>query len=141
MKLQYLVATEADIPVIFDQAKALIDAYEDLASIDYEKVLTWVKQKITSQIREYTAVSQNGEICAYYHLCQDGELDDVYVLPGFRGQGIGSQILQKCIAESRQPLYLYVFSRNLRAIELYKRFGFGVSERVGNTRYIMSRNG
>ena len=141
MTLHYQVATEGDIPEIFAQAKALIDTYEDLEIIDYDKVLAWMKRKITSQIQEYTAVSQNGEICAYYHLCEDGELDDVYVLPAYRNQGVGSQILQKCIDDSRSPLYLYVFSANVGAIRFYQRFGFTVSETVSNTRYIMSRNG
>ena len=83
----------------------------------------------------------DGERCAYYRLCEDGELDDLYVLPTFRNQGIGSEVLKKCIAESTKPLYLYVFSRNVRAISFYDRFGFSIRETVGKTRLIMARNG
>ena len=141
MKLQYLIADKADVPVIFSQAKDLIDTYEDTASIDYDKVLAWVNRKIETHISEYRCVMADGEKCAYYRLCEDGELDDLYVLPVFQNRGIGSAIMQLCIAQSRVPLYLYVFSRNTRAISFYERFGFTVRQTVGNTRLIMGRNG
>lgn len=141
MNLAYCPAAESDFPAIFEQAKKLIDDYENIVSIDYDRVLCWVKRKISTQIASYTRVSLNGEVCAYYRLCDDGELDDVYVLPQFQCQGIGSAILNRCIQISEKPLWLYVFSGNTRAISFYKRFGFLVRERIGATRLIMSRNG
>ena len=141
MNLQFSVATQRDIPVIFAQAKALIDTYEDISTIDYEKVIVWVERKISQNISQYRTVLKNGEPCAYYCLCDDGELDDFYVLPLFQNMGIGSEIMRKCIAESEKPLYLYVFNRNIRAISFYERFGFTVRQMVGKTRMIMHRNG
>ena len=141
MNLQYFPAERSDVSIIFDRAKALIDTYEDISSIDYEKVLAWVKRKITEKISEYCCVKLDGKKCAWYRLCEDGELDDLYVLPEFQNRGIGSEILKKCIAESENSIYLYVFSRNTRAIALYERFGFTVRETVGNTRCIMAFGG
>lgn len=141
MNLQFQIAGTEDIEIIFTQAKQLIDTYEDIASIDYENVLAWVKRKILEHIREYRCVLLNGEKCAYYRLCSDGELDDLYVLPVYRNQGIGSKILEKCMAESKENLYFYVFSRNLCAISFYERHGFSVQKTVGNTRLIMVRKG
>lgn len=141
MKLEYAPAKTADIPVIFSQAKALIDAYEDVSAIDYDKVLAWARHKIEIYLSEYTCVMADGKACAYYRLCEDGEVDDLYVLSGFRSRGIGSAIMQKCVAESGNHLYLYVFSRNTRAISFYERFGFVVQKTVGDTRLIMGRNG
>ena len=141
MNLLFCAASESDVPVIYEQAKALIDAYEDTQAIDYDKVLAWVRRKIETQIQSYTRVLLDGKICAYYRLCADGELDDLYVLDGFRGQSIGSEILNKCIKESSNGIWFYVFSRNIRAIAFYKRFGFTVREQIGTTRVIMARNG
>ncbi len=133
-------ATEtADISVVFAQAKALVDAYEDISAIDYDKVLSWMERKITAHIASYTCVWWDGEKCAYYRLSENGELDDLYVLQPYRGQGIGSAILKKCIDESKVPLWLYVFKANTGAIRLYCRFGFEVREEVGRTRQIMCR--
>lgn len=137
--LYYRKAEERDIPVIFDQAKTLIDAYEDISAIDYDKVLSWMERKITAQIENYTCVWLDDEKCAYFCLSEDGELDDLYVLPPFRGKGIGTAILKRCIDLSKAPLWLYVFKRNVGAIKLYQRFGFECREEVGKTRQIMAR--
>lgn len=137
--LSFQVAQMTDVPVILAQAKALIDVYEDRSAIDYEKVLSWMERKITVSIESYTCVWMDGEKCAYYRLSEAGELDDLYVLPPFRNQGIGSAILQKCIDESEVPLWLYVFRENSNAIRLYRRFGFETVEKVGSTRQIMRR--
>ena len=141
MNLQYRMADKEDIPKIYNLAKDLIDQYEDISAIDYEKVLAWVNRKIETHISEYCCVQTEGQTCAYYRLCEDGELDDLYVLPGFQNRGIGSAILQRCITMSAKPLYLYVFSRNIRAISFYERSGFCVQKTIGNTRLIMARNG
>ena len=141
MMLQFYPAAEGDIPEIFEQTKHLIDTYEDLSSIDYEKVLAWVRRKIAANIGSYHTVKTDGVVCAYYRLCEDGEVDDLYVLPLFQNKGIGSVILKRCMEESEKPLYLYVFSRNTRAISFYERHGFSVREIVGKTRMIMERKG
>ena len=141
MMLQYRTAKAEDISVIYSQAKRLIDQFEDCDSIDYEKVMAWVYRKISSNISQYRCVLADGEKCGYYRLCDDGELDDLYVLPAFRGQGIGSEILLKCMDESSNPLYLYVFSGNIRAISFYEKFGFSLREAVGKTRLILERKG
>ena len=140
MNLQFSEATRSDIPVIFAQAKQLIDTYEDLSAIDYDQVMGWMERKISENIFRYCCVRKDQQPCAYYCLCEDGELDDLYVLPAFQNMGIGSEIMHKCIEESEKPLYLYVFSRNTRAISFYERFGFTVRETVGQTRMIMHRN-
>lgn len=139
MKLEYRPGTPDDILAIFAQAQALVEHYEDLTTIDYDKVLAWMERKITKQIGNYTRVCLDGKICAYYCLAPDGELDDFYVLPQFRGRGIGSAILENCIRESQAPLWLYVFTKNKGAIALYQRFGFQITEAVGTTRAIMRR--
>ena len=141
MKLQFQTATAEDIEAIFNQAKQLIDTYEDTCAIEYEKVIAWVRRKIAEHISEYQCVLLSGEKCAYYRMCSNGEIDDLYVLPSYRSMGIGSEILRKCINESKEKLWLYVFSQNLRAISFYERHGFTVRETVGKTRLIMERKG
>lgn len=137
--LYYRKAENEDIPVIFAQAKNLIDTYEDISSIEYDKVLSWMERKIAAQIENYTCVWLDDEKCAYYCLSEDGELDDLYVLPPFRGRGIGTAILKRCIDDSKAPLWLYVFKRNVGAVKLYRRLGFECREEVGKTRQIMRR--
>ena len=143
-ELTFSTAKDEDVSVIYDMCKNLIDAYEDVDRIDYQKVLQWVYHKINSNISSYTCVYKNRDKVAYYRLDQQDEkweLDDLYVLSDFRCCGIGSQILKKCILESSANLYLYVFKRNTRAIRLYEKHGFRVTQYVGGTRCIMEFKG
>ena len=142
MTLTFAPAEDPDAAVIFSLSKALIDAYEDTAAIDYEKVLNWVRRKIGSCIGQYTCVFADGHKAGFFRISTaDGmaELDDLYILPEFRNRGIGTAVIQKCCAETGLPLMLYVFTKNTGAMALYRRLGFRVQEYVGNTRCIMVR--
>ena len=142
MNLCFAAATADDIGAIFAQCKALIDAYEDIESIDYDRVLDWSRQKIARHLAEYTRVVCDGATAGYFRLHPDGgqmELDDFYILPPFRNRGIGSAVLNRCVSEARLPIYLYAFVKNQRAIALYARMGFQRVASIGTTRCILRR--
>ena len=142
MDLIYASAQERDIEPLFHLCKDLIDQYEDISQIDYSKVLSWVLNKIEKCISEYTCIFRDNQKVGYYHFHSiDGkmELDDIYIFPPYQNQGIGSKVIQKCIAESSSPIFLYVFVRNTRAVSLYKKLGFRVKETIKDSRYIMER--
>ena len=139
-ELRFEPAETEDIRMIFSLSKALIDQYEDVDSIDYEKVIGWVKRKLEKNIASYTRVMAGGKLAGWYCLDREpGELDDLYILPEHREMGLGTAVIKKCIAECEKPLWLYVFKKNVRAISLYRRMGFVIREEVGKTRYIMGR--
>ena len=143
MELHFSPASEQDTDTVFGFCKDLIDRYEDLATIDYDRVLNWVRRKLDANIREYTCVRLDGVKAGYFHFCPgEGcmELDDLYIFPEFRDRGIGTRIIEKCCAETALPVMLYVFVRNTGAIALYQRLGFQITQTVGNSRYIMVRS-
>ena len=140
MELTYAPAAAQDAELIYALSKDLILRHEDLTAIDTEKVLQWVRRKIGENISQYRCVFRNGEKAGYYRLCPAGdrmELDDLYILPPFRNQGIGSAVIKKCCAETNMPIMLYVFTGNTGAMALYRQLGFRVTEAVGPTRCIM----
>ena len=145
MTLSYSPAQPEDIDQIDLLCKELIQTYEQLDSIDYPKVLRWIRQKIESSIGEYTVLCADGMKAGYYHFTrnEDGllELDDLYLFPPFQNQGIGTAVIQKCCASTTEPILLYVFARNTRAVALYERLGFQITSTVHQTRYIMKRYG
>jgi len=144
LKLEYTAASFEDIDVIFGMLKQLIDSYEDLESISYKKVLGWCRGQIEKHIDRYTCILANGEKAGWYCFSpsDDGrmELDNFYVLPRFRGRGIGTAVLNRCFAETDKPIFLYAFLKNTRAMSLYTRMGFRVVEYEGTTRCIMQRD-
>ena len=146
MNLRFEPACADDLEPLYALNESLIRQYEDLSSIEPDKVLTWVRRKLEKKLSEYRAVFLNDEKVGYFRLC-DGddnslEIDDLYVLSPYQGQGIGSEIVRHCIEESeraRKPLMLYVFTRNTGAVRLYEKMGFRLKEIVSPTRNILER--
>jgi len=144
--LTFRPADFSDVDALYELNKSLIERYEDLSSIDLPSVLAWVRRKLEKKISEYRTVLMDGEKVGYFRLC-DGdddtlEIDDLYVLDGFQGRSVGSEIVRYCIAESERllkPLMLYVFTENTRAVSLYEKYGFQVREIVSPTRKILIR--
>ncbi len=53
------------------------------------------------------------------------------ILPEYRGQGIGTAILDSLVLESEQtgiPITLEVFNDNTEAVKLYEKMGFVITE-------------
>lgn len=140
MSLSYEVATPEDIDLIYEFNEYLIESYEDLQMIEFDKVLSWVRRKIETYINEYQRIIYNGELAGYFRFHQDGdrmELDDLYIFPDYRNKQIGTRVVEKCLSETNLPVFLYVFTKNSKAVALYERLGFRVIETINNTRYIM----
>lgn len=143
MTLCYEPACQEDLEPLFQLNKQLIEQYEDLSSIDYPKVLAWVRRNLQRNLSGVTRVLRDGILVGYFCLCrEDGklELDSLFVLPPFRGQGIGTEILRKCLREADVPVFLFVFRENTRAAALYRRMGFRIVKEAGKTRYIMKNS-
>ncbi len=133
-------ARPEDVETIFQLNRQLIDQYEDMDSIDYPRVLHWVRRNIERTLPHFHRVMWNGELAGFYALIPGNdkwEIDSLFVLPAFQNRGIGTKILKSCQDASPVPLFLYVFRENIRAMDLYKRMGFEITQEVGNTRYIL----
>lgn len=144
MQITYQTATVEDIGPIYAFCKQLIEDYEQLDTIDLPKVLQWVRRKIETQIDQYSVIYADGQKAGYYRFYQneDGafEIDDLYIFAPFQNRGIGSGVIGKCCAAVNAPVMLYVFIRNTRAVALYERLGFAVTQTIGSSRYIMKRS-
>jgi ribosomal protein S18 acetylase RimI-like enzyme len=133
--VEFEPAEQRDLPLLFALNKALIDEYEDLTAIDYDRVLLWMRQNLEVHLPDFHRILYEGEPAGFFCL-SDSEVDSLFVLPQFRGKGIGTEVIRHC--QSTSPsLLLYVFRRNTGAVNLYRRMGFQITKEVGKTRYIM----
>lgn len=143
MEITYGSAKPEDIACIYQFNQQLIDSYEAIENIAYDKVLNWVRHKLENAIWEYTTVYADGQKAGYFHFHknEDGEyeIDDLYIIPEFQNKGIGSEVIRKCCSSVKEPVMLYVFIKNQRAVSLYKRIGFVVVKTIKESRYIMKR--
>lgn len=142
-RITYGKATDSDVDEIDALCTTLIRTYENAEDLDLARVLRWCRRKIENSIEEYTTVYLDGSKAGYYHFYknQEGEyeIDDLYILPAYRGKGIGTAVIDRCCAAVDAPVMLYVFVRNERAVSLYQRLGFSVVRTVGTSRYVMQR--
>ena len=139
--LTYSPALAEDVGVIYRMAAELICRYEDFSVLDREKVLAWTRRSIEKNLPFCSRVYRDGVLAGFFsRIPSDGqtELDNLFLLPQFRRQGIGTEILKKCTAEAAGNLFLYVFRENWDAVSLYRKMGFRITEEIGTTRYIMT---
>ena len=66
MNLTYRKAEPWDVEPVFELCKGLIQDYERLESIDYPKVIKWVRRKIEASIHDYTVIYDDELVnCVY----------------------------------------------------------------------------
>lgn len=144
MDITYRKAQIEDIECIYQLCTQLIQDYENTESIDYDKVRKWIQKKIENCIAEYTAIYVDGQKAGYYHFYKNEdsefEIDDLYIFTEYQNKGIGTHIIRKCCSSVNEPVILYVFIKNQRAVSLYKRLGFEVVKTIQDSRYIMKND-
>ena len=130
MTLYYEPACQENLEPLFQLNKQLIEQYEDLSSIDYPRVLAWVRRNLQRNLSGVTRVLRDGILVGYFCLCrEDGklELDSLFVLPPLPGAGHRhGDPAKKCLREADVPVFLFVFRENTRAAALYRRMGFRI---------------
>lgn len=90
----------------------------------HDEVTTWIRDIVLRQCRTWVAV-RDAEIVGYAAL--DGDLlDDLYLRPDLRRQGIGTLLLDEVRRHSPDGVSLYVFQQNTGARAFYERHGFTV---------------
>lgn len=132
-------AEQRDLPLLFQLNRQLIDRYEDISLIEYDRVLAWVEKNLERNLPHIRRILRNGKPAGFFCLLpgeEIRELDSLFIFPEFQGIGIGTQVLRHCQSLC-SGLRLYVFRQNQGAIGLYQRLGFRITQEVGQTRYIM----
>ena len=76
-------------------------------------------------------ISVDNKYVGFVHLgsrgCEIDWLEDIFVLPKYQNQGIGTkaiQIVEEMVKEYSESLYIEVASRNINAIRLYHKIGY-----------------
>lgn len=135
-------AAAGDAEEIFALAWAHVERWEDFSLLDRGAVERWMRRKTELRIGEYRWVLFRGERAGVFRTnTEEGrlELDDLYLLPPFRGRGIGPALILDACRCAGLPAFLYVFRANTRARMLYERLGFRRAADAGATRIIMER--
>ena len=134
------------------QVVTLMAAYyaEDRMPFDAERASNALRQLIedASLGRVWVAESESGQVgyaaltlgFSLEYMGRDGFVDDLYVVPAWRGRGIGSALVKQltvaCVELGVQALHLEVGRKKTDARALYRRFGFEEHDRLLMTRVL-----
>lgn len=106
-----------------------IDTYSvyglDSAHANY--VLTeYTPENLAQRINDSVVyVAETEENIGLVVLCEEsGEIETLYVLPRFKGLGVGSSLVETLRKKYNRRLYLTCWEGNSAALEFYKKIGF-----------------
>jgi ribosomal protein S18 acetylase RimI-like enzyme len=136
--LNKFVSTEInDLQVIsrhtFEETFAKDNTPENIAQYLKENLsLDRLLDEVTNPCSEFYFVKLNNKVIGYLKLNADEngttlEIERIYVLQNFHGQGVGQLLLDKAIAIAKNKnihlIWLGVWERNPRAIRFYEKNG------------------
>lgn len=123
--------TEYKLATIFKYA-------ENINNEEKNKIISYVNNEIPKLLDNYKIIVIHSNIvgCVCCTSYKDGKLlNEIYLKKDFRNKGIGSNIIHNYLKENK-IVYLWVYKKNQKAINLYERLGFNVVEET-KTRYLM----
>ena len=97
-----------------------------LSYTEKEKIKKSVAKNIELNCEEYRLIHVGNKIAGAYLVLpyEDGViLDEIYLFPEYRNQGIGTSIITRII-KAEENLYLWVYKNNIKALRLFERLGF-----------------
>lgn len=141
MRPNFRLATFSDVDAVVEFSRRLNEEDPDFTG-DFQFDETGVHQAVAELVanpalgRLWVIEQQNAAI-GYVALCfsfsleshgRDAIIDEIYLLPEFRGQGIGTTAMQFVEAAARQlglkRLFLEAERANSGAVTLYQKLGF-----------------
>lgn len=129
MKLVLREASSDDAPAVAEVLIASRREFMPYAPMVHRppEVLTWVEGSLIPA-RGVTVACVPETVVGCLVTSQDDEgigwIDQLYVLPGFVGRGVGSLLLKHGLAGLARPVRLYTFQANVGARRFYERHGF-----------------
>jgi ribosomal protein S18 acetylase RimI-like enzyme len=139
--LELTLARPADLELILP----MVEGYHEFEKIDSsaaQRESAVARLLADTDLGAIWTIRADGALCGYIALCRgfsiefdgfDAFVDEFYLLPGFRGKGIGKLVLEEIKSLARRldinALHLEVARDNERARRLYRAAGFEAREK------------
>lgn len=118
--------------------KTILINEENISIEEKNKILKYVNQTTSQYINDYQLIVVSNKIvgCLLLREYEDGKLlDELYLIPEYRNQHIGTSIIMKIIS-TFPIIYLYVYKENKIALNLYLKYQFKIIAET-KSRYYM----
>ena len=114
--------------VLITSRRAALGAIPPSVHDDHD-VRTWVATTVISSHEVWIVDEPDAGVVAAMVLADDW-VDQLYVLPGLAGRGLGTQLLDLAKQQRPHGLQLWTFATNTGAQRFYLRHGFVVAQRT-----------
>ena len=139
MKYELDFASKNNIDLLKNyKLKSILDYAKDITPEEKNKIINYVDNNISKDIKLYKTIKVAGKISGCVLLTRKNNdllLDELFIDEEYRGKGIGTSIINNIIKDN-QDVHLWVYKENKNAIKLYKKLGFKIKEET-ETRYYM----
>lgn len=118
--------------------KTILNNEENISIEEKNKILKYVNHTTSQYINDYQLIVVSNKIvgCLLLREYEDGKLlDELYLIPEYRNQHIGTSIIMKIIS-TFPIIYLYVYKENKIALNLYLKYQFKIIAET-KSRYYM----
>lgn len=120
----------------------IFNSSNNISEEEENKIIKFVENNVPNNIKYYKIISIDNNKAGCFSLkpYKDGlMIEEIYLLEEYRNKGIGSDIISNTLNKNKKPIYLWVYKDNTKAIKLYKKFEFKITEET-ETRYLMRYN-
>lgn len=139
IKYELINSTEKDIPTVIEYKKRNIFEYSPkLPEEEINKINGYLEKIIPLVLKKCFNIVVDNKIVGLVLLLDEKEgllLEEIYIEEEYRNHGIGTNIINNIIKDNKK-LNLWVYKENTKALSLYKRIGFKISNEKG-PRYFM----
>ena len=129
----------SDIDRLIKYKKNTIYEYaENLSDEEINKINSYVENNVPKLLDNYSNIVVDGKVvgCLLVTLKDDGILlDEIFIDEEYRNLGMGTSIISN-ILNNYDIVYLWVYKKNVKAIDLYKRLDFNIVTET-DSRYYM----
>ena len=104
------------------------DMDKKLSFTEKNKIKKSINQNVELNCSNYKMILVDKKIAGAYLAIpyEDGYMvDEIFLFDEYRNKGIGTRIINK-LKKDLEPLYIWVYKENTKALELFKRLGFNV---------------
>jgi GNAT superfamily N-acetyltransferase len=114
-----------DIATVLIESRRIFLPFAPFAHPEQD-VRRWVQTGLM-QTDTVVLAEEDGVVVGVLAASQEADkswINQLYILPGWNGKGIGTRLLQRAHSQLPKPIHLYTFQENAGARRFYERNGY-----------------
>jgi|GEM_PF-1077903 len=132
--ISFVFTTDEDWPILLDLEKTMLDNQIYRPIVDMNELKKYFSKNIILKVKIDKKIIG---YCAYKPTQKTAEITALLVIKEFRRRGVGELMLKKILSDLKNAKIIKVITspENTIALEIYRKHGFAIKERLNNYWY------